>query len=87
MADIVEFKSNEDISASNVKEILTEIINQANNVKDILVFLLDKNDDYILFNTNTLELRDKSFLIQMLQHDIMTELNDTNFESDEPKLD
>ncbi len=81
MADIVEFISKNvelnESNVSNIKVILEEILAQADKIKDLSVFILDNNDDYILFNSLGLSMPDKAMLIQLIENDIQNELNQT----------
>ena len=87
MSDIIEFKSKEALvteqSITDIKGILNEVLDQADSVKELLVFIVDKDDHYLLFNTSTLNLPDKSFLTKLLDNDIHNELN----QADETQLE
>lgn len=82
MVDIIEFKTKEteltEQNSSNIKEILNEVLEQADQIKDLLVFIVDKSDHYLLFNTDSLNLPDKSFLTKLLDNEIHNELNQPN---------
>lgn len=86
MADIINLNNVLDkLDSSNKMDVLNEVINQASAIKDICIFIKDKNDDHVMFYTAGLSMSDKSLFIQMLQHDIFQEFapaEDISFEQD-----
>ncbi len=85
MSEIIDFHTpkkpstmNKDIPTDlQIKEILTESLSQIHTIKDLLIFIIDKESNSFIFNNDSLSIQDKSYLVQMLQHDIQSELNET----------
>lgn len=87
MADIIEF-STENVfnipDEPNIKDLLKEILKDADKIQDVLVCVKDKNGDKTIFHSG-LELEDKAVFIQLLQHDIFNDLSpseEIHFEPD-----
>lgn len=88
MGKVIDFKDKlsikeEDISTQEgIKVVIDELQNQAKagNIKDILFFVKDSEDNFIMYY-NDLSVQEKSFLSMMLQHDVFQEL--TQDEEDE----
>lgn len=86
MADIININNVLDkLNSSNKIDVLNEVINQANVIKDLCIFIKDTNNDHVIFYTADLSTADKSLFIQMMQHDIFQEFapaEDLTFEQD-----
>lgn len=77
MADILEFNTKNmtenQQEVTSTKEILQEILKEADKITDLVIFIKDIEDNRTMFHTNP-SLEDKSVFIQLLQHDIYNDL-------------
>lgn len=81
MSEVIDFKGNilikdETPDQAELIALFTQLISQAENIKDILFFVKDVEDSFSMFYSN-LNIQERSFLLQMLQHDIFQELTET----------
>lgn len=85
MVEILQFKGKGMTSIktkSLVKEILKQILSEADSIRDVIIFTKYNDDSFVLHHSGP-SLADKSFTIQLLQHDIskdITELQEDSVE-------
>lgn len=74
--EIIDFKSKiKELSSSNLKEILQDVLQNIGCFKEVCILLKDVNNDFSLLYSDSLSMPDKAFFSSMLQHDIFNELD------------
>jgi hypothetical protein len=81
MAQILQFKGNKmsniNIEDTAIKSIIEELLSSINSIKDIMIFIKDKNDGHILLCSDV-DITDKSLFLAMLQQEVFTDLTSTS---------
>ncbi len=90
MADIVDLHTGISSKSPTMNQtlpvkVLREILKDANDIKDLLVFTKHQDDNISLFHTG-LDIKDLSLIVQLLQHDIWNQLAPTEDVDFEPNL-
>lgn len=77
-ADVIDIFNNNKIPStsteSDVKPLLEAVLKGADLIEELAILVKDKVGDETLLYTSGLSVKDKAFFIQMLQHDIFSNL-------------
>lgn len=66
--------------------VLKEVLKGADLIEDVLICVKQKDREVELFYTTGLDVKDKSYIIQLLQHDVFQDLAPTEDLDDEEDL-
>ena len=82
MSDVIDFKNKLKMeSKPKDNELLLKMFQglstQVDHIKEVFIIVKDIEDDFTMFYSD-LSIQEKSFIIQMLQHDIFQELESSS---------
>lgn len=84
MADIINFNDPNGVAPPSppskenrlqaVQMLISELQREAGVIDDLLVYVRDINGDTVLFHTDGISIEEKSYIVQILQEDIQSEI-------------
>jgi len=90
MSNVVDFTGNslphnEKPTKEHLVSMFNSMIDKVDSIQDVLFFIKDNDDGFSMFYSD-LNIQERSFLLQMLQHDIHQELTQEEELVFEPEL-
>lgn len=90
MADIIDISNKHLMTSTSIDNpsvrVLKEVLKGADLIEDVLICVKQKDREVELFYTTGLDVKDKSYIIQLLQHDVFQDLAPTEDLDDEEDL-
>lgn len=91
MVDIIDFNTKATINIpakenTSLLKFIEEIVKAENSIEALMVCVKYENNDIELFRTENFDIRDRSYMLQLIQSDISEELAPSEYLELEPDV-